>query len=336
MRALIFGVSGQDGAYLSEFLLNRGYQVWGVSRDAAAGTFSKLRHLGILERVKTLSASLTDFRSVLTCLVAADPQEVYNLGGQSSVSLSFEQPVETMESLALGTLTLLEAVRFTGKKIRVYNAGSSECFGNVGDTRANEDTLFRPRSPYGVAKSAAHWEVVNYREAYGVFACNGILFNHESPLRPERFVTRKVISAVARIAKGSTEKLHLGNIEIVRDWGWAPEYVQAMWTILQQPVPADFVIATGHSYSLKEFVAAAFEQVGLDWESFVERDKAMIRPSDIRFSYADPSRAEQVLGWRATKKMHDVVRLMLAAELADSRLEPRSDTYVDTGKIVHP
>jgi GDPmannose 4,6-dehydratase len=315
MRALIYGISGQDGTYLADFLLRRGYEVWGVSRDAAIGKFSGLKRLGVFERVKILSASLTDFRSVLSSLVAAAPDEVYNLAGQSSVSLSFEQPVETMESITLGTLNLLEAVRFTGRKLKLYNASSSECFGNVGQTRANEETLFRPRSPYGVAKSAAHWEVVNYREAYDLFASNGILFNHESPLRPERFVTKKVISAVARIARGSREKLSLGNTEIVRDWGWAPEYVEAMWLMLQQDVPSDFVIATGQSYSLAEFVQCAFACAGLRWENFLAIDSKMLRPADIRFSYADPSRAEQMLGWRARKSMRDVIRAMLDAEL---------------------
>jgi GDPmannose 4,6-dehydratase len=316
MKALIYGISGQDGAYLTDFLLRRGYEVCGVSRDAAVANFSRLQRLGIFGRIKVLSASLTDFRSVLCSLLAAEPDEVYNLSGQSSVSLSFEQPVETMESIALGTLNLLEAVRFSGKKLRLYNASSSECFGNVGQTRANEETLFRPRSPYGVAKAAAHWEVVNYREAYRLFACNGVLFNHDSPLRPERFVTKKVIAAVARIAQGSKEKLCLGDIEIVRDWGWAPEYVEAMWTILQQPTAGDFIIATGKSYSLREFVSYAFAHAGLDWTRFVEIDNATFRPTDIRYSYADPCRAAQILGWRAQRSMQDVVRLMLAAEMA--------------------
>jgi GDPmannose 4,6-dehydratase len=316
MRALIYGISGQDGAYLAQYLVEQGYEVWGASRDASAAKLDNLRKLGIADQVKVVSATLTDFRSVLNSLKNAQPDEIYNLSGQSSVSLSFEEPVETMDSVCFGTLNLLESIRFTGIASKLYNASSGECFGDVGSSAANEETLFKPRSPYGVAKAAAHWQVVNYREAYGLFACNGILFNHESPLRPERFVTRKVISAVARIARGGIERLRLGNTEIVRDWGWAPEYVRAMWLMLQQTSADDFVIATGSSYSLKEFVECAFATIGKRAADFLETDAHMLRPSEIRYSCADASKAARVLPWSAANKMPDVVRLMLEADLS--------------------
>ncbi|HEY9599617.1 MAG TPA: GDP-mannose 4,6-dehydratase, partial [Cyanophyceae cyanobacterium] len=221
-RALICGVSGQDGAYLAKLLLDQGYTVCGTSRDAQISSFRNLVSLGIRDQIKLESAVLTDFRSVLQVLMKVQPDEIYNLAGQSSVGLSFEQPVETLESISIGTLNLLEAIRFTGAPIKFYNAGSSECFGDIGDQAADEMTPFRPRSPYAAAKAAAFWQVANYREAYGIFACSGILFNHESPLRPQRFVTQKIVSAACRIAKGSQEKLYLGNVNIQRDWGWAP------------------------------------------------------------------------------------------------------------------
>jgi GDPmannose 4,6-dehydratase len=248
-------------------------------------------------------------------LARHEPHEVYHLAGQSSVGLSFEQPVETLESIALSTLNLLEAIRFLGRPIRYYSAGSSECFGDNGDAASNENTPFRPRSPYAVAKAAAFWQVANYREAYGLFACSGILFNHESPLRPERFVTQKIVRTACRIAAGSAETLHLGNLEIHRDWGWAPEYVHAMWLMLQQPTPQDFVIATGVTYPLADFVAETFQCLGLDWRQHVISDPSLMRPTDLRISRANPARAETVLGWKARLLMPDVVRAMVTAEL---------------------
>src|ERR1700731_3759617 len=264
-KALITGISGQDGAYLAELLLREGYLVIGTSRDAQITSFRNLRRLGIEKKVGLESVALNDFRSVLQVLTKVEPDEIYHLAGQSSVALSFEQPVETQESIYLGTLNLLEAIRFTGKAIKLYNASSSECFGDLGGAAATEETAFRPRSPYAVAKSAAFWQVSNYREAYNIFACSGILFNHESPLRPERFVTQKIVRSACRIAQGDQEKLQLGNIEIQRDWGWAPEYVEAMYLMLQQESPEDFVIATGQTRKLQDFVATAFDAVGLDW-----------------------------------------------------------------------
>jgi GDPmannose 4,6-dehydratase len=313
-KALICGVSGQDGAYLAKLLLNEGYSVCGTSRDAQMSSFQNLVRLGIRDQVKLESASLTDFRSVLQVLMKNQPDEVYNLAGQSSVGLSFEQPVETLESISVGTLNLLEAIRFTGEPIKFYNAGSSECFGDIGTKAADETTPFRPRSPYAVAKSAAFWQVANYREAYGLFACSGILFNHESPLRPQRFVTQKIVAAVSRIAQGSQEKLYLGNVDIQRDWGWAPEYVEAMYKILQQEEPDDYVIATGESYTLEEFVVAAFDSVGLNWQDYVITDRSLFRPTDLAISRGNPAKAREKLGWQAQYKMPDIVRMMVQAK----------------------
>lgn len=312
-KALICGISGQDGAYLAKLLLSKGYIVCGTSRDAQISSFRNLLRLGIREEVKLESMSLTDFRSVLQILTKIQPDEVYNLAGQSSVGLSFEQPVETLESIATGTLNLLEAIRFTGSHVKLYNAGSSECFGDTGDKAADENTPFRPRSPYAVAKAAAFWEVANYREAYGLFACSGILYNHESPLRPERFVTQKIVAAACRIARGSKEKLHLGDISVKRDWGWAPEYVEAMYLMLQQEQPDDYVIATGESHSLEEFVATAFSYLGLDWREHVVTDTSLYRPTDIACGRGNPAKAKEKLGWQAKYKMHDVVRMMIEA-----------------------
>lgn len=313
-RALICGVSGQDGAYLAKFLLAKGYQVWGTARDAQVAGFENLKALGIRENVILLSMVQTDFRSVLNSLMRSDPEEIYFLSGQSSVGLSFEQPAETMESVSLGVLNLLEAVRFVGNPIKIYHASSSECFGDVGNQRATEETPFRPRSPYGVAKASAHWLVANYREAYGLFACNGILFNHESPLRPTRFVTRKIVSTACRIAAGAREKMTLGRLDIIRDWGWAPEYVEVMWRMLQTETADDYLIATGHSCSLADFISFTFESVGLDWQDFVVSDPSLFRPLDITYSAGDPGKANRVLRWRATTLVRDVVRNLVSAE----------------------
>ena len=316
-KALICGISGQDGAYLAQFLLEKGYQVFGTSRDAQMSSFHNLHALGIYERTSLYSMALNDFRSVLQVLDRVQPDEVYNLAGQSSVGLSFEQPVDTLESISVGTLNLLEVIRFIGLPVKFYNACSSECFGDTGGEPADETTPFRPRSPYAVAKAAAFWELANYREAYGLFACSGILFNHESPLRPNRFVTRKIVSAACRIAAGGNEKLRLGNISIQRDWGWAPEYVQAMWLMLQQQAPDDYVIATGTSHSLEQFVDAAFSQVGLAWHDHVVTDASLLRPTDLAVSRANPAKAREKLGWQPQYGMEDVVREMVAGQQAE-------------------
>lgn len=316
MRALICGVGGQDGAYLAQLLLKKGYEVWGTSRDAQISGFRNLKLLNLHHLVNLCSMAPSDFRSVLSVLAKCVPDEVYFLAGQSSVGLSFEQPVETLESIAVGTLNMLEAVRFLGGKIRLYHASSSECFGDVGRTPASEISPFHPRSPYAVAKASAHWMVANYREAYGLHACSGILFNHESSLRPSRFVTRKIVDSALRIARGSTEKLILGRLDIVRDWGWAPEYVDAMWRMLQQEKAEDFVIATGKSFSLKEFAAEVFENLGLNAEDHIVSDKKLYRPSDIAWSQGNPSRAFERLEWVAQTAMPELVK-RLVSEVRD-------------------
>ena len=315
-KALIIGVSGQDGAYLAEFLLKQGYEVFGGSRDAGVNAFSSLQKIGIKENVKPVSVSLIDFRSILQVLNKIKPDEIYNLSGQSSVGLSFEQPVETLESISVGTLNLLEAVRYISSPIKIYNAGSSECFGDAMVMPANEETPFRPRSPYAVAKAAAFWKVSNYREAYNIFASTGILFNHESPLRPERFVTRKIIRSACRISKGENLRLKLGNLKIERDWGWAPEYVQAMWLMMQQDQPDDFVIATGRSVSLQYFVDYTFRALNMNYKEYVDVDTSLFRPTDLLYGKADPSKAEKVLGWRAATFVENVIDKMIESELS--------------------
>ncbi len=309
--ALICGISGQDGSYLAKFLLDKGYCVWGTSRDAQGSSFSNLVQLGIKSQLTLLSMIPEDFRSVLVALRKSQPDEVYYLAGQSSVGLSFEQPAETIQSIALGTLNILEACRMLDKPAKIYHAGSSECFGDTGGVPANELTPFQPRSPYAVAKASAFWLVNNYREAYDLFACTGILFNHESPLRPNRFVTQKIISAAIRIASGSTETLSLGRLDISRDWGWAPEYVEAMWLMLQQEKAEDFVIATGECNSLESFVDTVFSELGLDWRQHVEQNQEFMRPTNLKISVGDPRKAEQNLAWKAKLKMRDIVKLML-------------------------
>lgn len=317
--ALIFGISGQDGAYLARLLLEKNYLVHGTSRDAEVSSFGSLHSLGIFDRIKLHSAVLTDFRSTLQVIAKVQPDEIYNLAGQSSVGLSFQQPVETLESFATAALNVLEAIRFLGSEIRFYNAGSSECFGDTGDAPATEQTPFHPKSPYGVAKAAAFWQVANYRDSYGLFACSGILFNHESLLRPPRFVTRKVAMTAARIAMGSDEVLTLGDLSIKRDWGWAPEYVTAMWLMLQQQAPDDFVIATGRLSGLGEFVSEVFSALGLDWERHVRQDRSLYRPSEIHSGYGCPKKASQELGWRAETHMKEVASNMALGEIARLR-----------------
>jgi GDPmannose 4,6-dehydratase len=310
VKALILGVAGQDGSYLARLLLSKGYEVIGTSRDAMTASFSNLDRLGVRQDVQTASMAINDFRSVLNVLQRYRPDEIYNLAGQTSVGLSFDQPVEAMESIAEGTLNVLEAIRFMDKPTRFYNAGSGECFGDTDTAAAVEQTAFWPRSPYAVAKASAHWLVRTYRNSHQLFACTGILFNHESPLRPERFVTQKIVRAAARISGGSHERLHLGNMAIRRDWGWAPEYVEAMWLIMQQAQPDDFVIATGRTESLEYFVARAFAFFGLDWRDHVTVDQGLFRPSDISTSSGNPAKAKKVLGWSAEVDVDGVIQRM--------------------------
>jgi len=317
MRALICGIGGQDGAYLARLLVGKGYEVWGTSRDAQVASFSNLDHLALRRSVTLRSMAPKDFRSVVSVLYECEPDEIYFLAGQSSVGLSFDQPAETLESICLGTLNMMEGIRLLGKPSRFYHASSSECFGDVHGAAADESSPFAPSSPYAVAKASAHWLVHNYRDAYGLFACSGILFNHESPLRPARFVTRKIVAAASRIAAGSDERLVLGRLGIVRDWGWAPEYVDAMWRMLQAPTPRDYVIATGEANSLQAFVDAAFAAVDLDSAAYVDSDQALFRPTDLAWSQGRPDLAQRDLGWKAQYKMHDVVKAMVAAETAN-------------------
>jgi len=307
--ALICGISGQDGAYLAQLLLSKGYRVFGTSRDVEAGNWAPLKELGIYEQVELLSLSPVDFKSVLDAFHKSKPDEVYFLAGQSSVALSFEQPVETMQSIVLGTLNMLEACRlFPG--VKLYNAGSSECFGDTDDGCANETTNFNPQSPYAIGKSSSFWLVSNYRKAYGIYVCTGILFNHESPFRPVRFVTKKIVQAARDIANGSEEKLVLGNLSIIRDWGWAPEYVEAMWLMLQQAEPDDFVIATGRSHTLADFVSFVFQYYGLNWEEHVIQDSKYFRPIEHLVSRSNPEKAKSILGWEAEKGLKDIVALL--------------------------
>jgi GDPmannose 4,6-dehydratase len=320
--ALICGIGGQDGAYLARHLLAHGYTVIGTSRDAQASRFDGLAALGLRDRVTVVSMSPVDFRSTLQAVTRAAPDEIYNLAGQSSVGLSFDQPVETFESIVVGTVNLLEAIRLLGRPVRLYNAGSSEMFGNTGEETASEETVLKPRSPYGIAKATAFWQIAQYREAYGIAAATGILFNHESPLRPERFVTQKIVSAACRIARGEQDSLRLGDLSVRRDWGWAPEYVVAMHRMLQQEVLEDFVIATGVTSSLEDFVAEAFKAVGLDWRRHVTRDPKLVRPTEIACGRADTRRATERLGWTGETTMPEVVRRMVAARLAKDSATP--------------
>jgi len=313
-KALIFGISGQDGSYLARLLLEKGYEVHGTSRDHEASTFGNLERLGIKNKVALHSLVLSDFRSVFSVVERVRPQELYNLAGQTSVGLSFSLPVETFESISVGTLNVLECMRMLKLGIKFYNAGSSEAFGNTPDG-AKEDTLFQPRSPYATAKAAAHYSVANYREAYQLFCCTGILFNHESPLRPSRFVTKKIVSTAARIKKGSGEKLELGRIDIKRDWGWAPEYVEAMWLMMQQNVPDDYIIATGVSTSLQDYVGQVFECVGLNWRDYVTQNPGLKRPSDIDISFGHAAKAEKILGWKPKVQLPEIISRMVEAEL---------------------
>ena len=325
--ALIFGVGGQDGAYLAQLLLAKGYQVHGTSRDIEVSSFAGLKQLGVHGKVRLHSANLNEFRSVLQVLRDVAPAEIYNLSAQSSVGLSFGQPIETVTSIVDATLNVMEAMRFLGGSGqdsgqdsdhyagRFYNASSSEMFGDTGTAAASETTQFHPRSPYGVSKAAAHWLVETYRNAYGLYACSGILFNHESPLRKDRFVTQKIIRAVVDIHLGGSGPLHLGDISVSRDWGWAPDYVDAMWRMLQQPKPDDFVIATGRTDKLEDFVRTAFEHFGLDWSKHVVSDQSLRRPYEIDHSVGDATKAAERLGWRATQKMPQVVALLIEAEL---------------------
>lgn len=312
--ALILGTSGQDGAYLAELLLNKNYQVWGSSRDHESKDFINLKRLKIEKEVKLLSMNGNDFRSVISGFNKSRPDEIYNLSGQSSVGLSFDYPVETFESNLIATINLLEAIRIVNHRIRFYNAGSSEAFGNTA-VPANELTPYCPKSPYSAAKAAAHYAVSNYREAYQMHASTGILFNHESPLRGSRFVTKKIVRGAVDIMRGKQRTLTLGNLKIERDWGWAPEYVEAMWRMLQAKKADDYVVATGQSHSLLQFVKECFFVLGLDWREHVVISSALYRPTDLMKSAGNPSKIKNRLGWKAKTGFQEIIRKMIQAEL---------------------
>ena len=325
-RALVTGIGGQDGSYLAELLLAQGYVVHGVVRRSSA--FNTGRLDGIYQdphdshrRLFLHYGDLTDSSSLRRILTLADPGEVYNLAAQSHVRVSFDQPEYTADVVSLGTLRLLEAIRDSGKPVRFYQASSSEMYGDNPEVPQNETTRFQPSSPYAAAKVAAYWYAALYRKAYGLFACNGILFNHESPRRGETFVTRKITRAAARIKLGLQDKLFLGNLDACRDWGYAPEYVEAMWLMLQQEKPDDYVIATGESHSVREFLELAFNQAGLDWQKHVEFDPRYLRPAEVPMLKGDAAKARRVLGWRPKTALPELVRIMVEADLDLARRE---------------
>ena len=310
-RALIVGVSGQDGAYLSKFLIDKGYDVFGTSRDLHAASFNGLKYLGVDSLITKMKMIPSDFNAVYEIISSIQPNEIYNLSGQSSVSLSFERPLEAAQSIVLVTINILESIRLIGGDIRFYNAGSGEVFGETHGRPSNEETPFHPVSPYGLAKANATAQVSLHRNVYGLYACTGTLFNHESPLRPESYVTQKVIKAAYRIANGCSEKLFMGNIKISRDWGYAPDYVQAMWAMLQLKSPEDFVIATGRTVSLEYFISQTFLYFDLDWTDYVSIDKRFFRVSDIMVGAADPGKANRLLGWNASCQVESLIEHMI-------------------------
>jgi GDPmannose 4,6-dehydratase len=316
-RALITGVTGQDGSYLAEFLLAKGYEVYGVVRRASTENFERIEHLR--GRLRLVQADLLDPMSLISALSEVRPQEVYNLAAQSFVPTSWAQPVLTAEFDAIGVTRLLEAIRLVDKDIRFYQASSSEMFGKVREVPQTELTPFHPRSPYGVAKVYAHYITVNYRESYGLFLCSGILFNHESPRRGREFVTRKVSNSVARIKLGTATELRLGNLEARRDWGFAGDYVEAMWLMLQQPEPDDYVIATGESHSVRELAEIAFAHVGLDWQRYVREDASLKRPAEVDFLIGDAGKARAKLGWQPRVSFRELVAMMVDADVKRQR-----------------
>lgn len=314
-KALITGVTGQDGAYLSKFLLGKGYKVYGGIRRSSNPRLDRLEYLGIANEIEYIQFDLLDVGSVIRGINCAKPDEIYNLAAQSFVQASFDQPVATCEFTALGALRVLEAINLTDNGIKFYQASSSEMFGKAEAVPQNEKTQFHPRSPYGVAKVFGHHMTVNYREAYDMFACSGILFNHESPLRGIEFVTRKITYSVAEIAAGLQEKLYLGNLDAKRDWGYAAEYVEAMWLMLQQDKPDDYVIATGETHSVKEFVEIAFKSCGLNWEDHVEIDPKHYRPAEVELLVGDSSKAKQKFNWEPKTSFEQLVKIMVDADV---------------------
>jgi GDPmannose 4,6-dehydratase len=312
-KALVTGITGQDGSYLAEFLLARGYEVIGMVRRTSTTNFDRIRDFQ--DRVTIVQGDLLDQVSLINLLQEHQPEEVYNLAAQSFVPTSFTQPVLTGEFTALGVTRILDAVRIVDRSIRFYQASSSEMFGKVQEVPQRETTPFYPRSPYGAAKLYGHWITVNYRESYDLFACSGILFNHESPRRGLEFVTRKITHAVARIKLGMQDELRLGNLEARRDWGYAPDYVHAMWLMLQQDHPDDYLVATGETHSVREFCQVAFGHVGLDWEKYVVVDPKFYRPAEVDLLVGDPGKAKRLLGWEPSVTFQELVRIMTDADL---------------------
>ena len=313
-RALITGITGQDGSYLAELLLGKGYEVHGMVRRSSTETFERIEHLA--DRVYLHQGDLLDQLSLISLIQEVRPHEVYNLAAQSFVPTSWNQPVLTGEFTALGVTRVLEAIRLVDHSIRMYQASSSEMFGKVRESPQNENTPFYPRSPYGVAKVYGYWITVNYRESYGLFAVNGILFNHESPRRGKEFVTRKITDGVARIKHGLADELHLGNLEARRDWGYAGDYVKAMWLMLQRDEPRDYVVATGLTHSVRDFCEIAFAHVGLDWQDYVRVDPRFVRPAEVDHLQGDATRARTELGWEPEVDFEGLVRMMVDADMA--------------------
>ncbi len=324
--ALVTGVTGQDGSYLAEFLLDKGYDVIGMVRRTSTINFDRIRH--IQDRIEIVQGDLLDQVSLINLLQQYRPDEVYNLAAQSFVPTSFTQPVLTGEFTAIGVTRMLDAIRIVDRHIRFYQASSSEMFGKVQETPQRETTPFYPRSPYGAAKVYGHWITVNYRESYNLFACSGILFNHESPRRGLEFVTHKISNAAARIKLGLQDELLLGNLDAQRDWGYAPDYVRAMWLMLQQDHPDDYVVATGETHSVREFCQAAFACVGLDWEQYVKVDPKFYRPAEVDLLVGDAGKAHRVLGWQPSVTFNDLVRIMVEADLARLRQQGNHTPHI--------
>ena len=340
--ALITGITGQDGSYLSEFLLEKGYEVHGIIRRTSTFNTDRIDHIYIDPHSPDAKlflhyGDLTDGTTLRRILEEVKPREVYNLGAQSHVRVSFDSPEYTVDSVAMGALRVLEAVRDyqqrTGIEVRFYQAGSSEMFGKVIEVPQKETTPFYPRSPYSCAKVYAHWQTINYRESYDLFACNGILFNHESPRRGETFVTRKITRAVARIVEGTQKKLYLGNLDSKRDWGYAKDYVRAMWMMLQQDKPDDYVVATGETYLIKEFLDIAFSHVNLDWNDYVAFDPRYLRPAEVDLLIGDPSKAKAKLGWEPSVTFEELVKLMVNADLVNLGLETPDGSHSDDSTL---
>ncbi len=337
-RALVTGITGQDGSYLAELLLAKGYEVHGIIRRSSSFNTERLNHIyqdphehG--PRLHLHYGDLTDASGLRDILTRTEPTEVYNLGAQSHVRVSYDQPVYTVNTAGMGALLLLEAIRDVGRPIRYYQASSSEMFGKVVETPQKETTPFHPRSPYACAKVYAHWQVINYREAYGMFACNGILFNHESPRRGETFVTRKVTRAATRIKLGLQDALYMGNLDAKRDWGFAGDYVEAMWLMLQQDKPDDYVISTGETYSVREWVELCFRQVGLDWKQYVKMDERYLRPAEVDLLLGDSSKARQILGWKPKVNLEALAKMMMEHDMRLAEQEKLLEQHNGTRRM---